>query len=134
MLAADLRRSSRREAIRLPNAGSLVAPADVIILEEPFGRSRLELASLIDFAAFIEAPADIALARRLLREIETFRNEPASLVGAIEGQLRAYLAAGRDAYLAATRAARESADFVLDGTLPIDALAAALAAEITRRA
>jgi uridine kinase len=134
MLAVDLRKLSTGEAIRLPETGRRIEPADFIILEEPFGRSRLELSSLIDFAVFIEAPPDIALARRTLREIETWQEDPARLIGAISIQLQAFIAVGRDAYLAAARAARQSADVVLDGMQPIDALAAALVGEINRRA
>jgi uridine kinase len=133
-LAVDLRKLSAGEAIHLPETGRRIEPADFIILEEPFGRSRLELSSLIDFAVFIEAPPDIALARRTLREIETWQEDPARLIGAISIQLQAFIAIGRDAYLAAARAARESADVVLDGMQSIDALAAALVGEINRRA
>jgi uridine kinase len=133
MLAVDLRKLSAGEAIRLPETGRRIEPADFVILEEPFGRSRLELSSLIDFAVFIEAPPDIALARRTLREIETWQEDPARLIGAISIQLQAFIAVGRDAYLAAARAARQSADVVLDGMQSIDALAAALVGEINRR-
>lgn len=133
-LADDLRRLSSRGAIRLPNTGRRIEPADFIILEEPFGRSRAELSSLIDFAVFIDAPVDVALARRLLREIETWQEEPARLIGALDIQLKAYLAAGRDAYLAASRVARDSADIVLDGMQPLKELAATLVGEIVRRA
>jgi uridine kinase len=133
-LADDLRKLRSREAIHLPNTGRRIEPADVIILEEPFGRSRGELSSLIDFAVFIDAPADVALTRRLLREIETWQEEPGRLIGALDIQLKAYLAAGRDAYLAASRAARESADLVLDGMHSVDELAATLVGEIVRRA
>lgn len=133
-LADDLRRLRAREAICLPGSGRRIEPADFIILEEPFGRSRGELSKLIDFAVFIDAPADVALARRLLREIETWGNDLPRLAGSLDTQLKAYLAAGRDAYLAASRAARGSADLVLDGMRGLDDLAAALVGEIVRRA
>jgi len=94
-LAVDLRKLSAGEAIRLPDTGRRIEPADFIILEEPFGRSRLELSSLIDFAVFIEAPPDIALARRTLREIETWQEDPARLIGAISIQLQAFIAVGK---------------------------------------
>lgn len=133
-LADDLRHLRARQPIRLPSTGRRVESADFIILEEPFGRSRAELSPLIDLAVFIDVPADVAMARRLLREIDTWREEPAQLIGALELQLRAYLAAGRDAYFAASRAARQSADLVLDGMQGMDALAATLVGEIVRRA
>jgi uridine kinase len=132
-MADDLRRLIARQAIHLPGSGRRVEPADVVVLEEPFGRSRGEFSSLIDFAVFIDAPPDNSLARRLLREVETWNGEVPLLVETIETQLRVYLAAGRDAYLAATRAARDSADLVLDGLQPLNNLAAALAGAIGRQ-
>jgi len=132
-LAENLRQLRARAAIRLPGSGRRIAPADIVILEEPFGRSRRELSALIDFAVFIETPADVALARRLVREIGAGREEPARLIGALDLQLKAYLAAGRDAYLAASRAARDSADLVLDGMRPVSELVETLVGEIIRR-
>jgi uridine kinase len=55
-MADDLRRLIARQAIHLPGSGRRVEPADVVVLEEPFGRSRGEFSSLIDFAVFIDAP------------------------------------------------------------------------------
>jgi uridine kinase len=134
VLALDLRALISGEPIRPPNAGHMVQPADYILLEEPFGRSRLELASLIDLTVHIDVPPDVALARRIIREIAAQQNGAEQLVGEIEGQLRAFLAIGRDAYLAAARAARQSADIVLDGMLPVDELAATIVEEVRRRA
>jgi uridine kinase len=132
-LAHDLSQLRAGHPIRHPRTGKAVAPTPVILLEEPFGRSRPELSALIDLAVFIEAPADVALARRVLREIESWQAEPAALAGALDLQMRAYLAAGRDAYLAAAEAARDSSDLVFDGMQPVEALARRLAAEIAQR-
>lgn len=132
--AADLRRLRAGETLNLPNDRGTVAAADIIIVEEPFGKSRLELAPLIDLAVHLDVPPDVALARRSLRLVEVeAADDPPQALDAVVGQLRAYLAAGRDAYLAAARAAHASADLVLDGMLPIEELAAALVAEIRRR-
>lgn len=131
-LARDLIDLRAGRGIRHPRTGETVSPAPLILLEEPFGRSRPELSALIDLAVFIDAPADVALARRVLREIESWRAEPDALAGALDLQMRAYLAAGRDAYLAATTAARGSSDLVLDWTQPAEALAVRLANEIAR--
>jgi len=133
--AADLRRLRARETVESSNGRGTVRPADVVIVEEPFGRTRLELAPLIDFAVHLDVPPDVALARRTLRLIEVeAASDPAHALDLVVGQLRAYLAAGRDAYSAAARAARDSADLVLDGMLPSQQLAAILVAEIRRRA
>jgi hypothetical protein len=44
-------------------------PTPIIVVEEPFGRSRPELGRLIDFVAVLDTPLEVALARRLLREL-----------------------------------------------------------------
>lgn len=132
-LPVDLRRILSGEAVRL--AGGVVVEApEVILLEEPFGRARGELAALIDFAAHLRVPPDVALARRLLRSIES--REPhrrEELLDYIHRELRVYLAAGREAYVAAERAAERAADLVLDGLRPPDDLAAELFEAIQRR-
>lgn len=109
-------------------------PKPIVLLEEPFGRSREELAPLVDWAVHLELPADIALARRLVRTLEA--REPSGeddLLQEIHHDLRAYLAAGRRAYRAAEIAARACADLVLDGLRSADDLAYDLASKIRRK-
>jgi uridine kinase len=133
LLPADLRRLIAGEPVVTP-AGRAVEPAEFILLEEPFGRARGELSDLIDFAAHLHVPPDVALARRLIRSIEA--REPAArgeLVEYIHRELRVYIAAGREAYAAAERAAERAADLVLDGMRATDDLAATLVAEILQR-
>ena len=137
-LAADLTRLAAGHPVARPGGGAVIRPAPFIIIEEPFGRARREMAPLIDFAVHLDVPLDIALGRRLLRAIRALPvTDPpgghAELVTDIEGQLDAFLAIGRDAYLAADRAARGAADLVLDGLQPPDALVARLASELAQR-
>lgn len=132
-LASDLRALIAGRPIRLPDDREVVKPAEFIVLEEPFGRSRKELASVIGLAAHLEVPADIALARRVIRAIESPATaRPEQLLQEILYDLRAYLVAGREAYRSAERAARESADIVLDGMRPVDVLAAEVVAAVQR--
>jgi uridine kinase len=133
-LAEDLRRLRAGEAAEPPGGRGRVGPAEFVLLEEPFGRSRGDVAPYIDLAAHIELPPDVALARRIVRAIEEREPpDPEQMLAHIEHDLKAYLLAGRESYEAADRAARESADLVLDGLRPAAELAAELAAEIRRR-
>jgi uridine kinase len=133
-LADDLRRLRSGEAAPLPDGGGRIEPAEFVILEEPFGRSRGDVAPYIDLAAHLDLPADVALARRIVRAIqEQEPPDPARTLADIHHDLKAYLAAGRESYEAANRAARESADLVLDGLRPAEELAAELVAEMRRR-
>lgn len=137
-LAADLARLVAGQPVARPGGGAAIRPAPFIIIEEPFGRARREIAPLIDFAVHLDVPLEIALGRRLLRAIHALpiADPPgghAELVADIEGQLLAFLAIGREAYLAADRAARGAADLVLDGLQPPDALVVRLVSELDRR-
>ena len=49
-------------------SGSVVDPSGFIIIEEPTGGCRDEMAPHIDFVVVIDTPLEIALARRLLRD------------------------------------------------------------------
>jgi uridine kinase len=133
-LPVDLRKLMAGEAISLPGDRGVLGPAEFIIIEEPFGRSRSELAPLVDFAAHLDVPADVALARRIIREIESQQPLGAeALIKYVRHELETYLAAGREAYAAAERAAKQSADVVLDGLRSVDELAAEIVTEIHRR-
>jgi uridine kinase len=132
--AADLERLRRRQSVRLPQEHGVVEPADFVILEEPFGRSRDVMAPMIDLAVHIAIPHDVAMARRLLRTVglRPQMGDP-GLIDELEEQLRAFLAGGRDIYLALDIQAQAGADLVLDGLRPVEALADDLMAAIAAR-
>jgi uridine kinase len=62
--------------------------ADLIFVEEPFGKMRREMAGLIELAIYIEVPPDILLARRLLRDATTIEK--------VVRDLKYHLATGHD--------------------------------------
>jgi uridine kinase len=132
--AADLERLRRRQSVQLPQDHGVVEPADFVILEEPFGRSRDVMAPMIDLAVHIAIPHDVAMARRLLRTVglRPQMGDP-GLIDELEEQLRAFLAGGRDIYQALDVQAKAGADLVLDGLRPVEALADDLMAAISAR-
>jgi uridine kinase len=137
-LVADLRRLLAGSSVVPTLCAKPVHPAAVVILEEPFGRARREIAPLIDLAVHLQVPLDVALGRQLLRTIRSHSGKGSDgggvdLIADIEGQLQAFLAVGRDAYLAAEGFAREAADLVLDGLRPADELVERLLSEIGSR-
>lgn len=135
-LAKDLRALKEGIPVVLPDEKTRVAPAPFILLEEPFGRARPEMASLIDLAVFIDLPLEIALARRLLRTLSAkrFQEAPEAAADHLRDYLNRYLNEGvRELYLAAAGIARRSSDVVLDGKLSADALADTLV-EMMRQA
>ncbi|WP_404337309.1 hypothetical protein AB2M62_01870 [Sphingomonas sp. MMS12-HWE2-04] len=122
------------DAIRSPRLAkdlAKLARAPLVILEEPFGKARREIAGFVTHAVHIEVPPEVALARRLLRAIrDEFEPGDPALVASLEGQLAAFLAIGREAYAAADRAARSCADLIVDGLQPSGTIAAAVLAAI----
>jgi len=89
---------------------------DFIILDYPFGYRHKLLAPYLDYSIFIDTPLDVAMARRILRDYE---DKIISDITDVLGGMRQYLEQGRSAYLFGLVAARESADFVVDGCMPV---------------
>ncbi|HVE70940.1 MAG TPA: hypothetical protein VNI54_06190 [Thermoanaerobaculia bacterium] len=118
-LAADLR--SLRESSN-----------EVVLVEEPFGTMRREMAGLIDLAIYLDVPADVLLARRLMRRIEEQRDS-AELVERLEHDMRHHLAVGRDLDALGSAELRKAADVVVDATSSVDEIAGRVAAEIRQR-
>jgi hypothetical protein len=132
----DLAALRRGDSIVSPIDGVSILPSEFIVIEEPMGRNRAEMATLIDFVAVIDTPLEIALARRLLRDLgpisvediekatkEQLAEGVLQIVIYLNDYLSGYLDAGRDLYIAVQERAKENCDLVLDGSLSVDELA-----------
>jgi len=77
--------------------------------------------------AFIDTPLDIAMARRLLRDItnQTAQNAEDS-IKSIKANLSSYLNGGQLLYLELENQIKRNSDIVLDGRLTADELATAI--------
>jgi uridine kinase len=129
--SGDLRTLRSGQAIWLPKDRRIVEPTPVIIIEEPFGKLRQEMEGLIDLAVHVDVPPDVLLARRLLRRMgEESGQYGDRLLGRLEQDLREHLTAGRDLDARGAAVIRDSADVILDGTKPVDQIAAELVAKI----
>lgn len=133
-LARDLRKLRSGESIHLPEDRGIVEPAEFILLEEPFGKLRREMAESIDLAAHLDVPADVLLARRLLRRLEEEGGSSGDgLLDGLRRDLHEYLTEGRELGALGGLVAGEAADLVLDGTKTVDEIAETLVTEIRRR-
>jgi len=121
-MAAELRRMIEEER-----------GASFVLVEDPFGKARAEVTGLIDLSVFLRVPAEVALARRILRTIVERKREPEAQLKHLANDLATYLNGGREAYEAANRAASQTADLTLDGMRDADELALELATEIQVR-
>lgn len=134
--AQDLAALRKGTSIVSPIDGASILPSEFIVIEEPMGRERAEMAPFIDFVAVIDIPLEIALTRRLLRDlgpislenIEKASKEQLAegfieVVTYLEDYLSGYLDAGRDLYIAVQERAKENCDLELNGCLSVDELA-----------
>jgi uridine kinase len=134
-LSADLGTLRAGSSITLPHNGQALQPARVIVLEEPFGRERIEMANLIDFVVCIDLPLEIALARKLLRMLEYYLAEqtPDAFAKQLQFLLPWYLDSGRELYRAVQQGVLRNCDLIADGMLPPEVLADAISAAILSR-
>jgi uridine kinase len=127
--ARDLHALREGKPVSSPT-GRVVEPGQVILIEEPFGRMRIEMAPLIDFAVLLDAPFDVLLARRLVRRFEEEREQIGDqldhLMEVVRADLDHHLDLGWRLHIHAQRALAANADAVLDSTRPIDEVARAL--------
>ncbi len=125
--AGDLTALRRGRPISPPDGGARRASARHIVVEEPFGRARREMREAIDLVAMIDLPLEVALARRIRRNIRPALDDGADGAACLQDLgrfLDAYLDHQmREGYLAAHRVALASCDVTLDGLRPIEELA-----------
>ena len=87
---------------------------DYLILDYPFAYCNSGISKYIDCAIFIDTPLDIAMARRILRDM---RDSTGAEIG---NELEVYIRFARDAYVAMLEKVRPSSDYVIDGTKELD--------------
>lgn len=116
-----VRRLKEGKSIAHPETQTTIHPASYILIEEPFGKSRTVFKALIDFHVQIEIPPEIALARRVLRNIERLKQD--SNNESLKEFLDWYLRAGRDFFITVRELASKEKDLVLDGALPPEEIA-----------
>ena len=76
---------------------------------------------------FIDTPLDIAMARRLLRDITTHSGQGAEdSIKSFNAHFSSYLGGGRLLYLELENQIKSNCDIVLDGRLTVDDLAASI--------
>ena len=117
-----------------------IRPSRVLLVEDPFGRTRPDIRALYDVVLYIDLPPDLGVVRMAQRAlglgfdggdktIDTLsRNDLAERVRAADRWLTSYTAL-RDMYTDLAEPVRASADAILDGRQSPEVLAeAALAA------
>jgi uridine kinase len=99
---------------------------DYILLDYPFAYKNDKVAPYIDHAIFIDTPLDIAMARRILRDMI---NQSSNL---LQDDLNCYLSRGRIAYLEMLKTIKPSSDFIVNGSLSVDKIAYEIIEQISK--
>lgn len=97
---------------------------DYLILDYPFAYCHDTIKPYIDTAFFIDTPLDIALARRILRDMSD------ATADEIRNDLDIYLKYARIAFTQMQKDILPSSDYVIDGTLSIEEIVNEIVAQI----
>lgn len=95
----------KEDIIEIINAGD----CDYLLLDYPFAYCHKEIKEYIDCAIFIDTPLDIAMARRVLRDMKD------ATANDIREEMKMYIQYERVAYIQMLKDIRPSSDYVIDG-------------------
>ena len=124
-----LRALKAGRSVRYPTGGAEVGPARYVVADAPLGRAHSDSGGLIDLLVFIDTPLDVAMARRILRDVE-LADEPLRHVIA---ELARYEARARPIYKHFQERMRADADLAIEGTLGIDLVVERIRSEVESR-
>jgi len=138
-LREDLQSLLAGSAIRHPIDEHIIEPSPIILLEDPFGRTRPDNADLIDLVLFVDLPWDLSVARMVQRALgledlssrfelnNVPKDEVVARIDSARTWLSAYVAR-REMYTSLSEPVRATADVVLSGMAPaLDVLERTLA-------
>ena len=82
--------------VRCPTGGAIVGPVRYVVADAPLGREHLDSGRFIDLMVFVDTPLDIAMARRVLRDIdEAAQSTAAEALEHVNDELSGYEARAR---------------------------------------
>lgn len=121
----DLRSLKNGNHIRHPSTKEKINPGKYVLVEDPTGRTRDEMAELIDYLIFIDLPHEISLARTYNRELNNelkWKNAD-ELVKFLKFYTQRYLDWFYSAGKIIEIRLREDADLIVNGLKPTAELA-----------
>jgi len=118
LFTENIRLLKEGKPVSQPGDKSEIQPAEYILIEEPFGKSRTSMKPLIDFHVQMEILPEIALARRILRNIERLEKDINN--EGVKEFLEWYLSAGRQFFIRVYELADKDKDLIVDGLQPPD--------------
>ena len=73
--AAALHALRHGAAVTLPGGKGRAGPSRYLVVEHPFGRARPETAASIDWAIYLDIPLDVAIVRKIRRDVTRYTHE-----------------------------------------------------------
>ena len=132
--------SSHLQALRAgrsishPSTGIPVGPARYVVADAPLGRAHSDSGQFIDLMIFIDTPLDVAMARRILRNIEQAgRSTADEALGQVKNELSGYEVRARPIYERFQERMRANADLIVNGALTIDLIVDSIRSEVESR-
>ena len=111
------------KTICYPVACAPLGPKRYVVADAPLGRAHTDSGRFIDLMVFIDTPLDVAMARRVLREIDGQGDcSTDEVLQHVKDELSGYPASARLFYQEFQARIRDSSDVVIDGTLSIDTI------------
>lgn len=121
-------------SVMYPVGGVVVSPAKYIVVDAPLGRAHTKSGRFIDFMVFIDTPLDIAMARRILRNIEREADwSPEESIEYVKDEMTGYLTHARPIYENHQDQMRHTSDLIIDGNLSVDDIVDIIGTEIASR-
>ena len=121
-------------SIRYPVEGKYGGPSRYVVADAPLGRTHSESGKSIDLMVFIDTPLDIAMVRRILRDIK--RRDPSmadDTLMRVKGELSGYEGGARPIYENFQERMRAVSDLIVDGALDIDLIVERIRSEMRSR-
>ncbi len=94
-----------------------------IFVEEPFGKQRDSISSLVDYVVLLDLPLEICLARIIKRNIANYINQSDRSIDSISSYLDKYEDHLRDVYFEAVDQVRQNCDFLITKVSSIEVTA-----------
>ena len=116
-------------SIFYPIGGTIVGPASYVVADAPLGRAHSDSGTLIDLLVFIDTPLDVAMARRILRDI-VMADEP---LQCLRAELAGYEARAKSIYEYFQERMRADSNLIVDGALGIDLVVQRIRSEVESR-
>ena len=122
------------QSICHPVGGTPIGPTRYVVADAPLGRAHSDSGQFIELMVFIDTPLDVAMERRILRDIGPAAPSTADdALKRVKGELSGYEHLLRPIYMHFQERMRGGSDLIVDGTLSIEQVVGRICSEMRFR-